>query len=77
MYVRERVRCVALPHLAQVSGEGDDLTLVDILQPLEDDGGVQASGVGQHDLLHALDSRDAHHSLHGQRHRVGVGRGWG
>src|SRR5581483_1777131 len=41
--------------LADIGGEGDDFATVGILQPLEDYGGVQAAGVGEHDfpdLLH-------------------------
>lgn len=41
--------------LAQVSSEGDDLAAgVRVREPLEDDGGVQAAGVGQHHLLDGL-----------------------
>ena len=39
--------------LAEVGGEGDHLAAVLALQPLEDDRGVEAARVGQHDLLHA------------------------
>jgi hypothetical protein len=38
-------------HLSQVGCEGDDLAVVRLLQPLEDDGGVEAARVGQHDLV--------------------------
>ncbi len=37
--------------LAQVGGEGHHLRAVLGLQPLQDDGGVQPAGIGEHDLL--------------------------
>ena len=36
--------------LAEIGGEGDDLAAVGGLQPAQDDAGVQAAGVGEHDL---------------------------
>ena len=36
--------------LTKVSGEGHDLAVMVILQPLEDDGGIQATGIGQNDF---------------------------
>ena len=36
--------------LAEVGGERDHLAAVGVLEPLEDDGGVQAAGVREHDL---------------------------
>ena len=39
--------------LAQVGGEGDDLGAVLLLQPLQNNGGVEAAGVSQHNLLDA------------------------
>ena len=44
-------RGLELLALADVGGKRDDLALVDILQPFEDDGGIQAAGVGQHDFF--------------------------
>jgi hypothetical protein len=43
--------------LADVGGEGDDLAAVVVLQPLQDDGGVEAPRVGQHDFLDLTHSR--------------------
>mmetsp|Transcript_10585 Transcript_10585/g.25926 ORF Transcript_10585/g.25926 Transcript_10585/m.25926 type:complete len:491 (-) Transcript_10585:10-1482(-) len=43
-----RLQLLALP---EVRGEGDDLAPVRVLQPLEDDGGVQPAAVRQHHLL--------------------------
>ena len=37
--------------LAEIGGEGDDLAAVGGLQPLQDDRGVEAARVGEHDLL--------------------------
>ena len=37
--------------LAEIGGEGHDLAAVGRLQPLQDDGGVEAAGIGQHDFL--------------------------
>ena len=37
--------------LAEVSGEGHHLRLIGLLQPFEDDGRIEAAGVGEHDLL--------------------------
>jgi hypothetical protein len=39
--------------LADVGGEGDDFAAVAILQPLEDDRGVEPAGIGEHDFLYA------------------------
>jgi hypothetical protein len=44
-------RGLELLALAEVGGEGDDLAAVGVLQPLEDDRGVEAAGVGEDDLL--------------------------
>src|SRR5262249_47295809 len=38
--------------LAEVGGEGDHLAAIRGLQPLQDDGGVEAAGIGQHHLFH-------------------------
>ena len=51
-------RCTSRPgrvgstHLAQVGGESDHLAVILLLQPLEDDGGVQAAAVGENHLVH-------------------------
>ena len=37
--------------LAKVGGEGDDLAAVGGLQPLQDDGGVEPAGIGEHHFL--------------------------
>ena len=37
--------------LADVGGEGDDLRVVAVLKPAQDDRGVEPAGVGEHDLL--------------------------
>ena len=47
-----RARRLQLLALAEVGGEGDDLGLVGLLQPLQDDRGVEAARIGEHDLLH-------------------------
>ena len=44
-------RGLELLALAEVGGEGDHLAAVGILEPLEDDGGVEAAGVREHDLF--------------------------
>jgi acid stress-induced BolA-like protein IbaG/YrbA len=36
--------------LAEVGGEGHHFAVVGILQPLEDDRGVQTAGIGENDL---------------------------
>src|SRR5262249_48976067 len=46
-------RRLELLALAEVGGEGDDLAAVGLLQPLQDDGGVEAARIGEHDLLDA------------------------
>ena len=38
--------------LAEIGGESDDLAAIGGLQPLEDDRGVEAAGIGEHDALH-------------------------
>ena len=40
--------------LAEIGGEGDDLAAVGRLQPAQDHAGVEAAGIGEHDLLHIL-----------------------
>ncbi len=56
--------------LAQVGGEGDDLRPVFGLQPLEDDRGVEAARIGEHDLLHGLVGHEG--SLRGNTKSRGV-----
>ena len=38
-------------HLAKIGGEGHDLAVIGVLQPLEDHGGIEATRVGQNALL--------------------------
>ena len=46
------LQALQLIPLAHVGGHGDDLgVVVVLLQPGDDDGGIQAAGIGQHDLL--------------------------
>ena len=44
-------RRLELAALAEIGGEGDDLGAEFGLQPFQDDGGVEAAGIGEHDLL--------------------------
>ena len=37
--------------LTDISGEGDHFAVVGFLQPLDDHGGIQATGIGQHHLV--------------------------
>ena len=37
--------------LANIGGEGDDFGVVLVLQPAEDDRGVEPAGIGQHDFF--------------------------
>ncbi len=37
--------------LAEIGGEGDDFAAIGRLQPFEDDGGIEAAGIGEHDLF--------------------------
>ena len=37
--------------LAEVGGEGHDFAVVGVLQPLEDDRGIQSAGIGEDDFL--------------------------
>src|SRR5690606_6570735 len=46
-------RRLQLLALAEIGGEGHDLAAIGFLQPFQDDGGVEAAGIGQNDLLHA------------------------
>jgi hypothetical protein len=41
--------------LAEIGGEGHDLASVGGLEPLQDHGGVEPTGIGQHDLLDVFD----------------------
>ena len=67
-------RRLELLALAEVGGEGDDLAAVLGLEPLEDDRGVEAAGIGEHDLL-----RRRHSGLRwcGSRSRLGTFAGGG
>ena len=40
--------------LAEIGGKGDDLAAIRHLEPAQDHAGVEAAGVGEHDLLHIL-----------------------
>ena len=44
-------RRLQLLALAEVGGEGDDLAAVGRLQPFQDDGGVEAAGIGEDDAF--------------------------
>ena len=43
--------------LAEVGSEGDDLAVILLLQPLQDDGRVEAAGVREHGLVDVADCR--------------------
>ena len=47
-------RRLQLLALAEIGGEGHDLAAIGGLQPFEDDRGVEAARIGEHDLVHAL-----------------------
>ena len=47
-------RRLQLLALADVGGEGDDLAAVGLLQPAQDDRGVEPAGIGKHHLLRRL-----------------------
>jgi hypothetical protein len=47
-------RRLQLLALAEIGGKRHHLAAIGGLQPLEDDGGVEAAGIGEHDLVHAL-----------------------
>ena len=51
-------RRLELLALAEIGGEGDDLAAVGGLQPAQDHAGVEAAGIGEHDLLHILHAHD-------------------
>ena len=38
--------------LAQIGGEGDHLAVIGLLQPFQNDRGVQAAGIGEDDFVH-------------------------
>ena len=40
--------------LPQIGGEGHDLTLIRVLQPAQNDRGIEAAGIGQHNFFDAL-----------------------
>ena len=44
-------RRLQLLALAQVGGEGHHFALIHVLQPFQDDRGIQATRIGQHDFL--------------------------
>ena len=41
---------VELVFLPDVGGEGDDLGVVRLFQPRQDDGGIETAGIGKHDF---------------------------
>ena len=59
-------RGLELLTLAEIGGEGHDLAAVGGLQPLQDDRGVEAAGIGEHHLLHVL--------AHERSCRIEIGR---
>jgi hypothetical protein len=62
--------------LAEVGGEGHDLAAIGLLQPLQDDGGVEAAGIGQHDFLDvALFMGPGISNAHDGRLSVRIGEG--
>src|SRR5205814_8984808 len=42
--------------LAQIGGEGDNFAAIRLLQPAQDDRGVEPARIGQHDLFHIRSS---------------------
>src|SRR5207248_8158496 len=48
---RLRPRRLELLALAEIGSEGYDLSAIRLLQPLQDDGGVQSARIGEHDFL--------------------------
>jgi hypothetical protein len=65
--LRLLVEAAHLLALAEVGAEGDDLRLVVLDEPPEDDARVEAAGVGEHDLLHGLGQGKRSCSLCGER----------
>ena len=47
-------RRLELLALAEIGGEGHDLAAVSLLQPFQDDRGVEPTGIGEHHLLDAF-----------------------
>ncbi len=47
-------RRLQLLALAEIGGEGHHLAAVGLLQPFQDDAGVEPAGIGEHDLLDVL-----------------------
>ena len=45
-------RRLELLALAEIGGESDDLAAIGLLQPAQDDRGVEPARIGQHDLFH-------------------------
>ncbi len=75
--------------LANVGAEADDFAAVILAQPGDDDGRIQATGIGQDDFLHCRFGHDNSFSLRTMRvglggrkggqsngFRSGTGRGW-
>ena len=44
-------RAANLFALAEISGEGNDLRAVSLLQPFQNDRGVEAAGISEHDFV--------------------------
>ena len=53
--------------LAEIGGERDHLAAIGYLQPAQDHAGVEAAGIGQHDLLHILHAHGSAVSTRGYR----------
>src|SRR5690606_31580106 len=47
---RLRLQALRFLFLAEVDAQGDDLRVVRLLEPFEDDGGIETTGIGQNDL---------------------------
>ena len=50
-HLRLRACGLKLFALADIGGEGDDLTFIGVLQPAQDDGRIEAAGIGKDDLF--------------------------
>ena len=56
-------RRLQLLALAEIGGEGHDLAAIGLLQPFQDDRGVEAAGIGEHNLVDAAALRHCQSAL--------------
>ncbi len=69
-------RRLQLLALADIGGEGDDLAAIGLLQPAQDDRGVEPARIGQHNPFHFVRHRACPGRGKGASNRAAAGLAW-